>query len=265
MTREERIELSDLNHAEANREFARRAGGAVHDEEGLLLWASPHPLAVQANGSLRTASRLGPEDVLERARTFFSARRRGFTIVARAHADQDLMRVALDAGLEQWGNAPAMMLDHRLPERAPPPGAIVTRVETEDDVGAFAAVMAAAYSTYGMPPDVAPAIFSSRDVLIAPHMVAFLARLEEGAPAAGAMMILTHGVAGIYWVGTIPTARGRGLAEACTRAAGNAGFDLGARVAALQASEMGEPVYRRMGYVELTRYPSFVQWTTKRS
>ena len=73
------------------------------------------------------------------------------------------------------------------------------------------------------------------------------------------MVIVTHGVAGVYWVGTAPGARGRGLAELCTRAAGNAGFDLGARVAALQASVMGEPVYRRMGYVEVTRYPSFVR------
>ena len=62
-----------------------------------------------------------------------------------------------------------------------------------------------------------------------------------------------------YLVGTIGAARGRGLAELCTRAAGNAGFDLGGRIAALQASPMGEPIYRRMGYVEITRYPTLVQ------
>jgi hypothetical protein len=30
-------------------------------------------------------------------------------------------------------------------------------------------------------------------------------------------------------------------------------------MAALQASVMGEPVYLRMGYVEVTRYPYLVQ------
>ena len=60
-------------------------------------------------------------------------------------------------------------------------------------------------------------------------------------------------------LGTTPAARKRGLAELCTRAATNRGFDLGARVAALQASVMGEPIYARMGYVTVTRYPTFVQ------
>ena len=72
------------------------------------------------------------------------------------------------------------------------------------------------------------------------------------------MCLLSHGVAGIYWVGTLPEARGRGIAEACTRAATNAGFAAGASFAALQASVMGEPIYRRMGYREVTRYPWYV-------
>ena len=110
-----------------------------------------------------------------------------------------------------------------------------------------------------MPPDVTPALFARAETVIGPHIAAFVA-LADGTPSAAAMTIVTHGVAGIYWVGTVPEARGRGLAELCTRAAGNAGFDLGARIASLQASVMGEPVYRRMGYVEITRYPQVVRF-----
>src|SRR5262249_7478015 len=129
---------------------------------------------------------------------------------------------------------------------------------TPEDVAAYGQVMGAAYATYGMPEDVLPSMLGNLDTLRAPHIVAFVARVE-GKPVAGAMTVVTHGVAGIYWVGTTPEARGRGLAEPCTRAAGNAGFDLGGRIAALQASRMGEPVYKRMGYVEVTRYPYLVQ------
>ena len=109
----------------------------------------------------------------------------------------------------------------------------------------------------------APQLLGDLGVLRAPHIATFLA-LVDGEPAAGAMVVVTHGVAGIYWVGTTPEARGRGLAELCTRAATNRGFDLGARVAALQASVMGEPIYARMGYVEVTRYPLLVQFRSKR-
>lgn len=48
-------------------------------------------------------------------------------------------------------------------------------------------------------------------------------------------------------------ARGHGIAEAVTRHVTNLGFDLGAQNVQLQASRMGEPIYRRMGYEELYR------------
>ena len=259
MTREEIIELCDLNFAEALRDLARRAGGAVHDEDGLLLYTGPHPLPVLVNAALRTESRLPAAEVLNRAREFFARYGRGYTVVIRAHADEDLRAAALAAGLTTMGEMPAMVLDHRLPEAEPPPGVELRRVRTSADVAAYADVMGAAYATYGMPPDVMPLVLGRIETLVAPHIAAFLA-LVAGAPAAGAMTVVTHGVAGIYWVGTHPEARGRGLAELCTRAAGNAGLDLGGSIAALQASVMGEPVYRRMGYVEVTRYPYLVQF-----
>jgi hypothetical protein len=258
MTRDELVELSDLNYAEAMRDLSRRAGGAVLDEDGLLLFTGGHSLPVLANAVMRTERRLDAPEVLARARKFFGARGRGFTVLVRAHADADLAAAAANAGLLALGEMPAMVLDHRLAEAVPPRGIDLRRVTTAEDVAAYGQVMGTAYATYGMPEDVLPAMLSRLETLHAPHIVAFVARLD-GEPVAGAMTVVTHGVAGIYWVGTTPGARGRGLAELCTRAAGNAGFDLGGRIASLQASPMGEPVYKRMGYFEVTRYPYLVQ------
>jgi ribosomal protein S18 acetylase RimI-like enzyme len=258
MTHAERILLSDLNYAEAMRDLTRRAGGTVLDEDGLLLYAAPHPLPVFANGAMRTAAACAPERILERAREFFGARRRGFSLIVRTHADADLRVLAEKEGLSVYGEAPGMVLDHPLAAAHAPDGVELREVTTDADAKSFAAVQGAAYGTYGMPPDVTPLMLASIDVLRAPHIATFMA-LVDGEAAAGAMVVVTHGVAGIYWVGTTPAARGRGLAELCTRAATNHGFELGARVAALQASTMGEPIYARMGYVEVTRYPIFVQ------
>lgn len=267
MTREELIELSDLNLAEANREMSRRAGGAVLDEDGVLYWAGGHVLPVLCNGLMRTGhagpGRSKAAEILERARGFFAPRDRGFTVLLRAHAeDSDLAEAARDSELAAWGGSPAMVLRDRMPDRSPPPGVKLCRVASDADARAYAEVMGAAYATYGMPADVAPAVLPL-DVLRAPHIAAFLARLADGTPVAGAMVLVSHRVAGIYWVGTTPAARGRGLGELVTRAAGNAGFDLGARIASLQASKMGEPLYRRMGYETVTDYPTWVAFSSR--
>jgi ribosomal protein S18 acetylase RimI-like enzyme len=74
------------------------------------------------------------------------------------------------------------------------------------------------------------------------------------------MTIVSHGVAGIYWVGTVDDARGRGLGWTVTATAVNAGFDLGAESASLQASSMGESLYRRMGFETIFNYRLLV-WT----
>lgn len=254
-----RLELCDLNYAEAMRELTRRAGGAVHDEDGLLLFAGAHRLPFLANGVMRTAHMVSATEVLARGDAFFGLRARGYSVMVRAHADQDLHDAAVAAGLHPMGDAPGMVLERRLPDVPLPASVTLRQVESAEDVAAFADVMARAYGTYGMPPDVAPAVLGKLEVHVAPHIVSLLARVD-GDPAAGAMVIVTHGVAGVYWVGTVPEARGRGLAELVTRAAGNAGFDQGARIAALQASVMGAPVYRRMGYVDVTNYPLLVRF-----
>ena len=68
------------------------------------------------------------------------------------------------------------------------------------------------------------------------------------------MTIVSHGVAGIYWVGSTEEARGRGLGWTMTATAVNAGFEMGGEIASLQASPMGEGLYRRMGFETIFSY-----------
>jgi hypothetical protein len=254
------VELADLNHHESYRELTRRAGGVVVDEGGLTFWAGAHPLPVFANAVVRTDPRVPAKDVLVRGHRFFLGHRRGFSVILCAAADADLRPVCDGAGLALAGESPGMALERRLPDAPAPAGVTIHTVATEADAHDFARVSDEAYRTLGMPAGCGLALLGRLAVLRAPHIVSVLASVD-GTPAAGAMVILSHGVGGIYWVGTTPAARGRGLGELVTRIVGNAAFDLGARVVVLQASAMGEPIYRRMGYREVTRYPCYVQFT----
>jgi ribosomal protein S18 acetylase RimI-like enzyme len=70
----------------------------------------------------------------------------------------------------------------------------------------------------------------------------------DGVPSATSALHLADGLAGIYYVATLPAARGRGLATALTRRALSVARSQGYQVAVLQASPLGTGVYRRLGF-----------------
>lgn len=75
----------------------------------------------------------------------------------------------------------------------------------------------------------------------------FLATVD-GVPAAASALWCCAGVAGLYNVGTLVGSRGRGLGRLVSLAAMLAGRDEGYRVGVLQASELGYPVYEKIGF-----------------
>ena len=73
-----------------------------------------------------------------------------------------------------------------------------------------------------------------------------------GAPAAAALVYVEGAGAVVAWVATAPEARRRGLGRFVTAAVTNRGLDLGAAWVTLQASDMGAPLYRAMGYRDVS-------------
>ena len=253
MNRDELILLGDLNYIEALREQTRACDGAIVEEDGIALMQGPGPHPI-----LNYAVRLDPDLEVRTAllvmTEFFGAHRHGFTLVLRnADDESDLGDAAKRVGLVDLLAPPEMMIEKPLPEKAPPLGAELREVTDAKGLADFRTVAAEAWMTYGIPSSVTGEIFSNEDFLIAPHIAAVVC-YERDKPASGALVLLSHGIAGIYWVSTVSTGRGRGFAEACTRWVTNRAFDLGARAVSLQASPMGHPIYKRMGFTELATY-----------
>jgi GNAT superfamily N-acetyltransferase len=80
---------------------------------------------------------------------------------------------------------------------------------------------------------------------------------SDGKPVATAGVFFGTEVAGIYTVATIPEARGKGFGAAVTLVPLINAREMGYRVGTLQASEMGFPVYKRIGFTEDYRVGSF--------
>lgn len=244
-----------LNLVDATRQLYRLDPGAeIDSDERWLFGAGSHPHSAITNAAFRADDAIAGGELVARAREFFAARGRGFSLWARGDepADRDLVEAAAEAEMEQVYEMPAMVIGRRVEERALPAGVEIRRVASEQRVAEYWSLTARAYVSLGFPPQVFDQ-YSDRAGLLADNVVAFLAHLD-GRPVSAAMTIVSRRVAGVYWVGTAEEARGKGLGWATTAAATNAGFELGADMASLQASPMGEPIYRRMGFETIHWY-----------
>ncbi|MCC7451303.1 MAG: GNAT family N-acetyltransferase [Anaerolineae bacterium] len=85
----------------------------------------------------------------------------------------------------------------------------------------------------------------------------------NGAPVATAAMVLCAGVAGIYAVATLPEARGRGIGSALTLYPLRQAYERGYRIATLQASQMGFPIYHKIGFKTVFNFALYM-WTGSR-
>jgi GNAT superfamily N-acetyltransferase len=150
---------------------------------------------------------------------------------------------ALDAvaalGLVRGGEMPCLVADLPIAERAQLPGLEVRQIGPSE-IDDFRAV---ARDGFEMPDVLVNAAF--RPAMLEMDALRAFVGYAGGRPVACSGSYLTDDIVGIYTVATVAAARGRGYGTAITAAAmeGTA-----ARLAVLQASEMGLPVYERMGF-----------------
>jgi hypothetical protein len=249
------LERAHLNLIEGSRQFFELdPGAAIEAESGWLFGAGSASHPVISNAAFRRDDSIGAEDFVARASEFFAARERRFSIWLRAgqEADRGLAAAAEAAGFQAVYEMPEMLLGEELATESLPAGAELRRLNDEGEAPGFWEVAKAAYASNGFPPEVF-AGYTDHSGLLAENVVAFLVYLDDE-PASIAMTIVSHGVAGVYWVGSVERARGLGLGRAVTVAATNAGFELGAELASLQASPMGRPIYAKLGYETVFDY-----------
>ena len=240
----------DSNYAEFSTSYARRAGsdltrGASFDRAIIDLPALPY------NGVFR--STLAGGDVARvAAETLALARARRVPVAWRVTPTTP---PETSAALEALG----WHVDHRVPvmakeldsaQSATLSSGLTVEEVTAATLGEWSRVVAV---SFGCPEEYVegPASYD-RDVGLPGEtpLRRFLLRIE-GDPVASSALFpgpRASGLAGIFCVGTLARVRGQGLGTIITRAAMDVARDAGARVVVLQASEMGRPVYERLGF-----------------
>ncbi len=235
--------------------WGRSPGCEVHEDRGVTWFATglPDPLFNGVMTAHLASADIGPriDDLLA------EFRRRGLPLewtVGSSTVPRDLGRHLQAKGLTHVLVVPGMAMDlAQLPEEAGPRELTVEHAESRDDLEEFTRIFAA---TFQIDLGLVPRLVDIRMGMPSNHRedsVTLLGRLD-GRAVASAELFTSGGVAGLYSVGTLPAVRRRGLGRAMTAAALREARDRGYRIGALQGTEMGVPVYRRLGFREYSRF-----------
>ncbi|MFT3856019.1 MAG: GNAT family N-acetyltransferase [Aquabacterium sp.] len=248
-------DLADRNLAEAIRIHHRwQPGARMLELNGVLLHQGTAPLPLPFNNCVvRTDPAVQPEQVLAQAEAFFGQASNPFAILTMSRPDVDLDAWLGAQGFTAMSHLPAMLAEAPVPVPqldAPWQVSVLNRLE---DTPGFIEVCGLAYETLGLPPMFMPSYFGAPEQLLSPEVTIAVARDGDRRISAAALVLHTGEVSGVYWVGTAPAARGHGLAAACTATVTNLALERGARAVTLQATEMGEPTYRKLGFREYGR------------
>jgi GNAT superfamily N-acetyltransferase len=189
------------------------------------------------------------------------ARERGNSFVVRLRdgIDDRFIPTLTQAGLVPAGKqtaTPGMVafpIDHDAIATQPPPGLEIRRVT---DAAGIDAHRLAVTAGFGSDPEVAQGT-ACPALLDRPECVVYLGYADGDAVVSG-LGWRTGRTIGVYSIATIESARRRGYGAAMTARVVADGVAAGCDVAVLQASEMGRPIYERLGFRTVVSYAAYV-------
>jgi len=161
-------------------------------------------------------------------------------------------------GLNRLGDKPgmAMNVEDLKEDRRPLPKLKIDIVESEEDLARFVDVTAKSFDVAGSDSRTFLKILSSLVAKSHSVFACYLGCLDRQ-PVATGVLFKAADVSGVYWIGTIPEARGKGIGTRMTRRIMTEGKESGYSLAVLQATDIGEPVYKRMGFRRYLSYTLF--------
>ncbi|TAL05856.1 MAG: GNAT family N-acetyltransferase [Chloroflexota bacterium] len=247
------VARAELANQEIYRSTTIRSGGVVTDQDGLCIFHGLSPSWVIANGAFRTDPAVAAGEAIERTVASFRDRGRRPALMTLERHDADLDRALASAGWTLAIALPVMVCGGRLAELQPGPGVVADWLDQANaaHLERLRDVLRRGFAEDGEEREVVDSIFATGGPITGPDAAAALVRVD-GRPAATAIVYQLDGVAVVAWVATVPEARRQGLGRLVTTLVTNRGFDMGADTASLQASPMGAPLYRTMGYETVT-------------
>lgn len=230
--------------------YGKGPQGALQVSDGTTFFSSgvPHPLF---NGVLRAQLRPDQVDATITAVTGQLGARHvpGFWWVGPGTAPADLGAHLLRRGFFLAGRTPGMAADLNAMNRELPRPAGLRIVEVTDPA-LVPTYLSVAATGSDIPAPMQTALLHAEQATTPEPGASFhrfLAYLDDK-PVATSALILYAGVAGIFVVATLAEARRKGIGSAITTYALEYARTQGYRVAMLQASEMGFPIYQKIGF-----------------